>query len=374
MTSWFKMNHTSAVPRFLPSSLQSSLLRAALADGSEALQAWHAWREASDVETLDLESHQLLPLLYSNLRRLGVDHPALVRYRSVYKRAWYRNRLTFRTQASVLRRMHEAEIDTLVLKSVVLALRYYPKVGLRPVSHFDVLVPANRMEAALDTLRAAGWTPIPLPTGRQFSPALANLYHSWEFWDETSGQLDLHWHACADGCQRDADRAFWSGSVPLAVDGQTTRTLGPTDLLLLVLADAYASNAPVIGWVADAAMVVRAAGDQIDWSRLVDQSSTRHLVLPVHAALVYLQTSGLVPIPPPAIRALELARPSWMDRAEYAHRQSADQHSLLNKFARLWFWNWRFRNHASPISAAVGFPQFLRQYASLGRVRRRFAD
>ena len=353
-----------AVPGFLPSPLQSSLLRASLADGSEAVDAWRAWREGSDVETLDLESHHLLPLLYSNLRRLGVDDPVLVRYGSVYKHTWYKNRLTFHTLASVLRVLHEAEIETLVLKGVVLVLRYYPHVGVRPMNAFDVLVPTGKLAVALSVIGGAGWTPIPLPGGRRFSPAAAGLYHAWGFRNSTRGELDLHWHASADSCHPEADHALWAASVPFSVGDQATRALGPTDLLLNILAHAYASHAPVIRWIADAAMVVRTEGDQIDWDRLVEQTSRRHLVVPVRVALVYLHESGLVPIPPAAIRALALARAGWMDRVEYAHRQSADPYSLPNKVARLWFWNWRLRGHASPLSSAVGFPGFLRQYAA----------
>jgi hypothetical protein len=351
-------------PRFLPSAIQRVLLRATLGDGSDAVQAWRVWRGATDVEALDPESHRLLPLLYSNLRRLGVEDPALVRYASVYKHTWYRNRLMFRALAAVLGRLGEAGIDTMVLKGVVLALRCYPHFGLRPMNDFDVLVPTDHMEAAVSALEAAGWRPAPLPNGRRFAHATASLYHSWGFRGGTRGELDLHWHSSADGCQRDADRAFWSASLPFTVEDQETRALGSTDLLLHTLAHAYASHDPVVRWVADAVMVVRAEGDRIDWDRLVDQTRARHLVLPVRAALAHLSESGLAPIPSGAIDALSLTRPDWMDRAEYAHRQSADPYSLPNKLARLWFWNWRLRGHASPLSAAVGFPAFLRQYAA----------
>ncbi len=177
------------------------------------------------METLDPESYRLLPLLHSNLRRLGVDEPALVRYGSVYKKTWYRNQLSFQTLATVLRVLHEAGIETLVLKGVALALRYYPHIGLRPMNDFDVLVPTDKMAAALDALRAKGWTPVPLPNGRRFSPTAASLYHSWGFRNGARGELDLHWHACADSCQRDADQAFWSASLPFTVKAEATRTL-----------------------------------------------------------------------------------------------------------------------------------------------------
>ena len=111
-------------------------------------------------------------------------------------------------------------------------------------------------------------------------------------------------------------------------------------------------------------MIVRAAGDQIDWDRFAEHPSRRHLVLPVRVALGHLHDSGLVPIPAATIRTLELARAGWMDRAEYAHRQSGDPYSLPNKLARLWFWNWRLRGHAPSLSTAASFPAFLRQYAA----------
>ena len=219
--------------------------------------AWEQWRRTTDVENLDQESNRLLPLLHYNLRRLGVDDPLLIRYRSVYRHTWYRNQLMFQTLATVLPVLHKARIETLVLKGVALALQYYPHVGLRPMNDVDVMVPTARMEAAVDVLRAAGWAPVRLPNGRAFSPAAADLYHSWGFRTGTSGELDLHWHVCADGCQQDADQAFWSASVPLTVKGELTRTLCATDLLLSILVHAYASHDPVVRWVADAVMIVR---------------------------------------------------------------------------------------------------------------------
>ncbi len=123
------------------------------------------------------------------------------------------------------------------------------------MNDFDVLVPTGKLEPALTALRAIGWTPVALPNGRGFSRAATGLYHSWGFRNEsTRGELDLHWHASADSCQRDADRAFWSASLPFAVGAQATRTLCTTDLLLSILVHAYASHDPVIRWVADAAM------------------------------------------------------------------------------------------------------------------------
>ncbi len=340
------------------------LLRAALVDGPAAVHAWRSWRRETDVDALDPESARLLPLLLWNLRRSGADDPALARYHSVHKKTWYRNQLSFAALTSVLRVLRGAGIETLVLKGVVLALHYYPQVGLRPMNDVDVLVRSGQLESALRVLRATGWAPLTLPNGREFSSTATNLYHSWGFRNGTTSELDLHWHASADGCRWDADEASWDASVPLVIGTEATRTLDATDLLLNILVHAYASHAPVIRWVADAAMIVRVAGDDIDWDRFADQAARRRLVVPVRVAVRYLDDSGLVPIPIPTIRRFEATRTGWMDRAEYAHRQSASPYSLPNKIARLWFWNWRLRGHAPSLSAAISFPGFLRRYAA----------
>jgi len=352
------------VPSFLPSPHQSLLLGAALSDGPTAVRAWERWRHATDVDALDPESGRLLPLLVWNLRRSGVDHATLVRYHSVHKKTWYRNQLSFRALTSLLRLLRQANVETLVLKGVVLALHYYPQVGLRPMNDVDVLVRSGQLESALRVLRATGWAPVTLPNGREFSSGATGFYHSWGFRNGTTSELDLHWHASADSCQWDADESSWDASVPFAVGTEATRTLNATDLLLSILVHAYASHAPVIRWVADAAMIMRAAGDDVDWDRFADQAARRRLVVPVRVALRYLDDSGFVPIPIPTIRRFEATRTGWMDRAEYAHRQSARPYSLPNKIARLWFWNWRLRGHAPSLSAAISFPGFLRRYAA----------
>jgi hypothetical protein len=157
---------------------------------------------------------------------------------------------------------------------------------------------------------------------------------------------------------------FWNASLPFNVGTEPTRTLCATDLLLSVLAHAYASHARVIRWVPDVAMIVRVADGQIDWDKLADLASRRHLVLPVRDALRYLDDSGLVPVPIAAIRTFESARPGWTDRAEYAHRQSDTPYLLSNKLARLWFWHWRQGGQAAALVTAIRIPGFLRRYAS----------
>lgn len=57
------------------SPTQALLLQASLLTGDPALRAWQGWREAADIEVLEPGAYALMPSLYQNLTRLGVDDP-----------------------------------------------------------------------------------------------------------------------------------------------------------------------------------------------------------------------------------------------------------------------------------------------------------
>ena len=94
---------------------QALLLRAALADGTAALDAWTSWERGVALDRIDAGSLRLLPLAYHNLTRLGVDPASLGRIRGVYRQAWYRNHLIIGRLADLLVVFRQAGLDTLVL-------------------------------------------------------------------------------------------------------------------------------------------------------------------------------------------------------------------------------------------------------------------
>jgi len=111
-----------------------------LLPAAAAQPAWQAWRAAVDPQQLDIGSHRLLPLLYHNLRALGVADPSLPYYKAVYRQTWYKNNTLFYQMAAVLTALQAAGLDTLVLKGTPLAIQYYQDIGLRPMGDFDLLV------------------------------------------------------------------------------------------------------------------------------------------------------------------------------------------------------------------------------------------
>lgn len=110
------------------------LLRAALLDGSEAVDCWRAWGDSTTVDELDGDAQWLLPLLYHNLVEHGVPAHELVRYAGVYRHHWYRNLLL----------LHDAEVAhgsqrPVVFGGAAIALARPARVGARPFQSVETL-------------------------------------------------------------------------------------------------------------------------------------------------------------------------------------------------------------------------------------------
>src|ERR1700730_5129597 len=143
-----------------PTPDQELLLQACFLDGPDAIAAWTQWRGHVDPEQLDEDSSRLLPMLYDALRKHGISDPGMGRLKNAYRQTWYDNTLRFHLAATVLRALHEAGIQTMLLKGPALVLRYYGDVGLRPMEDVDILVPTHLGPAAIDILKGLGWTPV----------------------------------------------------------------------------------------------------------------------------------------------------------------------------------------------------------------------
>ena len=63
-----------------PTPEQELLLRAALLQGEASLKAWQEWKSTLDFDHIDPGSQRLVPLLYHNLQRQGVQDPLMGKF------------------------------------------------------------------------------------------------------------------------------------------------------------------------------------------------------------------------------------------------------------------------------------------------------
>lgn len=303
----------------LPNDQQSALLRACLFEGDEAQEAFAEWSDSIDLDRIDAASVRLLPLLADRLGSFGVADDSTGIYRGIQRQAWTHNQLLFRAARPLVQALHEAGIDSLLLKGAALSLAAYPKVSMRPMSDLDLLVPRAQAREAMATLLEAGWLPAFEPPRDRADFA---VQHGLTFASPAGKdlQIDLHWRLFPWKSDVRAEDALWAHAVPLAALGENAKAMGAADMLLHVCAHGLRFNGlDPIRWVADAIMILRHC--EIDWEHFVTQCDRFALALPIRAALDHLVVEMQADIPQHVrdrIAAMEVAR---IDRIIFAMDQ-----------------------------------------------------
>lgn len=332
-----------------PTPQQELLLRAALLRGENAILSWKHWVSEADIDHLDPGSYRLLPILYRNLRSLGVEHPLMTRLRGIYKMTWYKNQVLFHEMGRLLEDFHLAGIRTMLLKGSALTLLHYKDYGLRPMSDFDLLVPTEQASRAIKLLEELNWS----RKERHRSP------HSLGFENASGRELDLHRHVLAECCQLDADDDFWRCAVSTTISEVATLALNPTDQLLHVCVHGVAWNAvPPLRWVADAMTILKTA--EVDWNQLIERARKRRLLLPLTRALGYLQDTLGAAIPSPVLQQMHNLPITRAERLY--HKAKTCPEASRGPFLTLWTYYWEYLGSvagAGLLRKLVGFPGFL---------------
>lgn len=259
---------------FLPTLHQHHLLRASLlGDPVPVRESFDRWKSLVPIDAVDQGSMRLLPLLYRNLKRLGIDDPLMPRLKGVYRQVWFRNQLVLEHGRRALQALSAAGIPAIVLKGAALVETVYDEPALRPMEDYDVLVPREHFRRAVGVMLAGNWT---------FHPPLADpephfvFQHAVGFRREGGGELDLHWSAV--GLPMD-----------FSIGDPEARMLTPADQLLQICTHATRFNPdiPPIRWAADAFLLLASA--PFPWDALVESARARRLSLVMLRSLEYLR-------------------------------------------------------------------------------------
>jgi hypothetical protein len=344
-----------------PTEEQRLVLHAALDDRDSALAAWQHWRQVVDFDTVDHGSTRLLPLVYRNLRAESFDAEVAGRLKGLYRRAWSHNQLIFKRAAEMIEVLGAAGIKTLVTKGASLAILSYGDVGVRPMDDVDVLVPISRTADAIAALSAAGWLP-----DHEDPLAWTEVHHSLGFAGPDGGNVDLHWFSL---WQPASDAALWRASVPLELGGAETRAPAAADQLLLACVHGTPwSPLPPFRWIADAAAVIRSAGDDLDWAHLVAEAERRRLTVATLAALDYLRDEFALTIPAIALAQLRAVPASRHERS--AFRAACKPDSPQRTLRMAWDRYLRLRDLDTGAPRPGGFVGFARRFWGLESVWR----
>jgi len=342
---------------FLPTLQQELLLRAALLNGREAIDAWSEWKscvDIDDIDSLDPGSYRLLPLVYRSLNNQRLEDPLMMKLKGVYRLTWYKNQMLFHAIANLLRSFQNAAIKTIVLKGAALTILCYKDYGLRPMKDFDVLVHTGQALQAVHLLKELGWQP------KDFEPSenYISVSYAHGFVDNSGREFDLHWHLLSQSRDEGADDAFWEGAILTEVHDIPVYVLNTTDQLLhICVHGAHWNTIPSFRWVADAFMVMKNAQSGIDWNRLIAEGEKRRLILPLQDTLNYLRDSFDAPIAPEILQSIKNMPVPKIDRIEYKITTSPP--SRWTAVLDLWCQHSRLMGNTNVLRKLIRFPGFL---------------
>jgi hypothetical protein len=264
---------------FWPSATQRALLEIALGPAELASARWQALQPL-EVTKLETGSFGLLPPLYERLREVEPDDPQLPRLFGTYRSVWYRNQLLLERLSVLLPLLRKrAAVEPLLVGGMSALLRWYPRLGLRPVPLLELIVEREDATEAVKVSTYAGWR----PSGQTRSSTVLR--------DESGRVLAVHHGApsallgprAPEGLTALRERAVELDGVegsPLALD--------PADELLF-LCSMGARTLPVrtCQWLVDVHRLLHAPGAPRP-DTLLDRARRVHLVLALRATLHYL--------------------------------------------------------------------------------------
>lgn len=257
-------------------------------------------------------SERVSPLMYAALKDSDVCPPAVLeQLKSAYYEVTRYNLLLGRVLAEILRALHAAGVEVIVLKGMALMESLYRNPGLRPVTDMDILIRAADVPAALEALQGLGWTPtadtepfLGAEEDYRTEMALQN--------PRMTTLLDLHWGLLKSWFYKRSIRPsdLWDSARPLPERGADTRQLGLEAGLVFLGAHWFRHDDQELLWLHDIALTVTAHADEIDWQRVLAYTRAWGLVLSVRAALRRATAELAAPVPEDVMRALESMRPS----------------------------------------------------------------
>ena len=304
--------------------MQTLLLRAALGDGDTAREAWSRAKHATETpQLLDHASYRLLPQLYRNLLDAGVDEPALAQLKGIYRHSWYQNQRLFHRSADLLRELHEAGIETLVLKGAALSVVHYRDAGSRPMEDFDVLVHRRDAARTAALLEASGWE----QQNVAWQPeTMFRVVSSVGFRHESGSEIDLHWNPLYEVVP---EEPIWRHAVSMEIGGVATKALDPTDQLMHVCVHGLSWFPAPLRWISDGVVVARSADPPVDWDRLAEQAEQWQLSARMETALELLHDEFGVAVPAATMERLRTSRRPLSERLGHRVLTRPPEHFAL---------------------------------------------
>lgn len=316
-----------------PDDQQTLLLRAALSQEEQALQAWQQWSEKGDLDRIDSASFRLLPLVYRNLSDTGAGESTLRRLKVIYRHSWFKNQAQFSQARQLLGELNRADIDCMLLKGAALTVGHYRDDGIRFMYDIDLMVRGDDFDKAVQVLTGAGWVPKDISAERLTYLRQQGYQHGWAFARE---KVEVDLHAQLTRFTWQDDELIWNTA--RSIRWRDCQVFLPSDTVSLYHCCVHGArwSEAKLSWIPDAMLLLDDAGVEIDWNVVVALAVRSRTVCQLRNSLCYLAQAWGAPVPGETLDKLYNCPTSWVEQQEFEVLARAQNRRLL-PLARRWF-------------------------------------
>ncbi len=296
------------------------------------------------------------PALGRRLRTARAELPSGVRsaLEGTERRAELRMAYMEQRLVDVLETLSAAAVPVVLLKGVAMAASTYGSFRERPMSDFDLLVPADQAKHAQATLLRTGWT-------QQYAGELDHLYAGMH---HLPPLLDARVPHLAVGLELHTDiippthnpfefsaAELWQSARGMTGLPEGVRVPAPTHLLLhCSIHFAWSHTCSTGAWRAFRDIAELARGGHLDWREFTDAAHEGRAQGPGYWALHLARQIAGAPVPAHVLHALRTALRPRMHAVVEQHlmRELAGPRNACPSYRlRRWLWERAMRPHLS---------------------------
>ena len=250
-------------------------------------------------------AHKVVPLVHEACRESGADGPPaeLLDALEIYvERNQERSRRLAEELRDIVRELSLRGVLALPFKGPLLARQAYGDTALRQAGDLDILVRDEHVETFVALLRARGYQED--PDTAALSPAQHRAYRRYQsqylYFRPSDGiVVEPHWRISPRPLAIELDHdALWTRSTEVDLAGQSVRSLGLEDLLIVLCVHGSKHQWVELRWICDLAALVQCHGG-MDWPvvlRRAERQGCRRMLL-----LGLVLASDLLGAPLPAL-------------------------------------------------------------------------
>ncbi len=223
--------------------------------------------------------HGVLPLLYSNLRKVGSEFIPSRILGELRRLFWANAKSNLFVTAELFKLVKALEIHgipAVPFKGPLLAVSAYQNLALRQFGDLDILVRRRDIVEAGRVIVAQGYRHDicendalderePDPDEVAFVDPRFYIFNGLE----ERSRVDLQWRISGQYCAFSLDEdALWERRTRVSIAGRAVRTFEVTDLLLILCIHGSKHCWEKLKWVCDVAELLRARKSEIDWEEI----------------------------------------------------------------------------------------------------------